>query len=57
MDGDFASPTFTIAPDAAITVLMKSETKFKLSFTVTDDRILDYVIINIPGIDGLIIVE
>ena len=57
MDGDFASPTFTIAPDAAVTVLMKSETKFKLSFTVTDDRILDYVIINIPGIDGLIIVE
>jgi hypothetical protein len=52
MDGDFASPTFTIAPDAAVTVLMKSETKFKLSFTVTDDRILDYVIINIPGIDG-----
>ena len=47
MDGDFASPTFTIAPDAAVTVLMKSETKFKLSFTVTDDRILDYVIINI----------
>ena len=31
---------------------MKSETKYKLSFTVTDDRILDYVIVNIPGING-----
>lgn len=52
MDGDFAKPVFTVAPDKEVTVLMKSETKYKLSFTVTDDRILDYVIINIPGIDG-----
>lgn len=52
MDGDFAAPAFTTAPDAAVTVLIKSETKFKLNFTVTDDRVLDYVTINIPGIDG-----
>ncbi len=52
MDGDFAKPVFTVAPDKEVTVLMKSETKYKLSFTVTDDRILDYVIIDIPGIDG-----
>ena len=52
MDGDFAAPAFTVAPDAAVTVLIKNETKFNLNFTVTDDRILDYVIINIPGIEG-----
>lgn len=52
MDGDFYAPSFTAAPDANITVLMKSETKFNLRFTVTDDRILDYVTIEIPGIVG-----
>ena len=52
MDGDFADPVFAIAPDKEVTVLMKNETKFKLSFTVTDDRALDYVIINIPGVEG-----
>ncbi|MDB1064727.1 hypothetical protein, partial [Phocaeicola vulgatus] len=40
------------APDATVTVLMKNETKFNLRFTATDDRALDYVTINIPGIDG-----
>ena len=28
------------------------KTKFNLRFTATDDRALDYVTINIPGIDG-----
>ena len=52
MDGDFAAPVFSAAPDATVTVLMKNETKFNLRFTATDDRALDYVTINIPGIDG-----
>lgn len=52
MDGDFAAPTFTSAPDASVTVLIKNETKFKLNLVVKDDRKLDYLIINIPGIDG-----
>ncbi len=52
MDGDFADPVFTVAPDATVTVLMKSEVKYALRFTVTDDRKLDYVTINIPGVDG-----
>lgn len=52
MDGDFENPVFTVAPDAAITVLIKNETKFKLSFTVTDDRSVDYVLVNIPGVSG-----
>lgn len=52
MDGDFAAPVFSAAPNATVTVLMKNETKFNLRFTATDDRALDYVTINIPGIDG-----
>lgn len=50
MDGDFEAPMFTVAPDKEVTVLLKDETKFKLSFTVTDDRALDYVLVDIPGI-------
>lgn len=52
MDGDFAVPTFAVAPDASITVLIKSETKYTLRFTASDDRALDYVTIHIPGIAG-----
>lgn len=52
LDGDFENPTFIIAPDADVTVLIKNETTFKLSFSVSDDRSLDYVTIDIPGIDG-----
>lgn len=52
MDGDFENPTFVLAPDKEVTVLMKNETKFKLSFTVKDDRKLDYVLIDIPSIEG-----
>ena len=52
MDGDFENPVFILSPDKEVTVLMKNETKFKLNFTVTDDRILDYVTIHIPGIAG-----
>lgn len=52
MDGDFENPTFTVAPSETVTVLIKSETKFKLNFTVSDDRALDYVQISIPGVAG-----
>ena len=52
MDGDFENPTFTIAPGKEVTVLIKDETKFNLNFTVKDDRILDYVLIEIPGVEG-----
>lgn len=52
MDGDFAPPTFTTTPDATVTVLIKAETKFNLNFSVSDDRELDYVTVNIPGIEG-----
>lgn len=52
MDGDFAAPSFDTTPDATVTVLIKTETKFNLRFAVTDDRALDYVTINIPGVEG-----
>ena len=52
MDGDFENPVFTVAPSEVVTVLIKAETKYKLNFTVSDDRSLDYVIINIPDISG-----
>lgn len=52
MDGDFESPTFTVSPDANVTVLIKAETKFNLRFSIADDRALDQVTIEIPGIDG-----
>jgi hypothetical protein len=52
MDGDFAPPTFTTAPDKAITVLMKANTKFNLRFALSDNRALDYVTIDIPGVEG-----
>lgn len=52
MDGDFEKPLFTLSPDKNVTVLIKAETKFNLRFSVSDDRALDYVTIEIPGIDG-----
>lgn len=48
MDGDFTIPVFTAVPDAAITVLIKENTKLNLRFTVEDDKALDYVEVDIP---------
>lgn len=50
MDGDFENPTFTVRPSSDLTVLIAAETGFTLNFSVTDDRALDYVTINIPSI-------
>lgn len=52
MDGDFENPSFTVAPDASVTVLIKAETKFSLNFTVTDDRALDYVKVEVNNASG-----
>jgi len=51
MDGDFTPPVFTAAPDVAITVLIKEETKLNLKFSVVDDKMLDYVDILIPELN------
>ena len=54
MDGDFENPVFSLAPDKAITVLMKADRnpQYTLNFTVTDDRKLDYTTIEIPELTG-----
>ena len=51
MDGDFTNPVFTVSPDAAITVLLKTETRLNVKFTVEDDKALDLVTIDIPEIN------
>ena len=52
LDGDFENPVFTVEPSSDLTVLIATETGFTLNFSVTDDRALDYVTINIPGISA-----
>lgn len=51
MDGDFTNPVFRIAPDAAITVLLKSTTRLNVKFTADDDKALGRVSIRIPEIN------
>lgn len=48
MDGDFTAPKFTLNPLSEVTVLIKNDTKFKLNFSVEDDKALDKVAITIP---------
>ena len=50
MDGDFVNPVFTISPDDEVTVLLKTETRLNVKFTVTDDKALGQVFIEIPEI-------
>lgn len=50
MDGDFTAPVFTAAPDKEVTVILKPQTAFNLQFTVEDNRVVDYVEINIVDI-------
>jgi hypothetical protein len=52
MDADFDAPVFTAAPDKEITVLIKEQTLFNLKFTVEDNRVIDYVTVDIEGVDG-----
>jgi hypothetical protein len=51
LDGDFTAPTFTIIPDANITILIKTKTKLNLRFTAEDDKALDYVSVSIPELN------
>lgn len=52
LDGDFTAPTFTAAPDKEITVLLKAAPVFKLNFSVSDNKAIDYVTVNMDGVDG-----
>lgn len=50
LDGDFRAPVFTAAPDKEITVILKPSTFFNLQFTVEDNRVVDYVEIDIKDV-------
>lgn len=55
MDGDFEDPKFVVVPEKMATVLMAegvSSLKYTLNVTVTDDRALDYLLIDIAGVEG-----
>jgi len=51
MDGDFNNPVFKVAPDDAITVLLKTTTRLNVKFSVDDDKALQNVNIRIPEIN------
>lgn len=52
LDGDFTHPVFTAAPDKEITVILKPTTAFNLQFTAEDNRVVDYVEIDIKNISA-----
>lgn len=52
MDGDFSAPVFISAPSETVNVLIREETVYTLNLSVSDDRSLDHILINIPGISG-----
>jgi len=52
LDGDYQAPVFTTAPDKEITVILKPETYFNLQFSVQDNRVVDYVEINLQDISN-----
>lgn len=51
-DADFQAPTFVQSPDTEVTVLIKDKTMFNLKFTVEDNRNLDYIEVNLEGVEG-----
>jgi len=51
-DADFDPPVFTQAPDKEVTVLIKDQTLFNLKFTVEDNRNIDYVEVDLEGVEG-----
>ncbi len=51
MDGDFTNPVFIIAPSSEITVLLKEVTRLNVKFSVSDDKAMDKVTVEIPELD------
>lgn len=52
LDGDFSAPVFETSPDKEVTVLFKENPTFNLSFSVRDNREIDYVTVDVEGVDG-----
>ncbi|MDE6521758.1 MAG: hypothetical protein K2L17_02980 [Muribaculaceae bacterium] len=53
LDADWSAPYFTTSPDNEVIVLIKEKTTFNLKFSVADNRIVDYVDIDVVDVtDG-----
>lgn len=52
MDGDFTPPVFLISPDKEVMVLIKPKTSYNLRFTVQDNRVIDYIEVDMAGVPG-----
>lgn len=53
LDADWSAPYFTTNPDSEVIVLIKEKTSFNLKFSVADNRVVDYVEINVVDVtDG-----
>lgn len=53
LDGDWTPPYFTTSLDSEVIVLIKEKTCFNLKFSVADNRVVDYVDIDVVDItDG-----
>lgn len=53
LDADWTPPYFTTSPDAEVIVLIKEKTSFNLKFSVADNRVVDYVEIDVVDVtDG-----
>lgn len=52
MDGDFEAPKFAVVPGEMATVLLAEGTtpKYTLNITATDDRAIDYILVDIAEI-------
>jgi len=49
-DGDFTSPSFTVAPSSEVTVLVGARPKFKLNCSVSDNKVLKQIRVQCPEI-------
>lgn len=50
LDGDWTPPYFTTSPDSEVIVLIKEKTIFNLKFSVEDNRVIDYVDIDVVDV-------
>lgn len=50
LDGDWTPPFFTTSPDSEVIVLIKEKTAFNLKFSVEDNRVIDYVDIDVVDV-------
>lgn len=52
LDGDWTPPYFTTSPDKEVIVLIKEKTVFNLKFAVSDNRVVDYIDIDVVEVSA-----